>query len=269
VPAKPSTESPPQFAPAKRVRAYESIVEQIEGAILRGDLRPGQRLPSERDLTTQFAVSRATVREALRVLESTGLIRSRQGDPTGGAEVQQFSPDALNRSLTTMVHLEQFDLADLLQFRMSIEGSATFLAGVGHTDEQLTRMKDAHAAAAAAIASGYEAFSAADVQFHQAVAAAANSGLLEVCNNVACGVVMNLIEAKLKASFDVEEMMIDSCRRHGLVLDLIEERDGAAAARMALNDFIEHYGRFIPEDRLAPLAAYAGSVPFGTPPATS
>ena len=252
-----------QFTPAKRVRAYESIVDQIEGAILRGDLRPGQRLPSERDLTTQFAVSRATVREALRVLESQGMIKSRQGDPTGGAEVQEFSPTALNRSLTTMVHLEQFDLADLVQFRMSIEGSTTFLAAVSHTTDQLAQMKDAHGAAAAAINLGYEAFSAADVAFHRCVAEAAGSGLLRVCNDVACGVVMNLIEVKLKASVDIEELMRDSCRRHGLVLELIERRDGAGAARMALQDMMEHYGPLIPDERRAPLDAFAARSPVG------
>jgi GntR family transcriptional regulator, transcriptional repressor for pyruvate dehydrogenase complex len=251
------------FTPAKRVRAYESIVDQIESAILRGELRPGQRLPSERDLTTEFAVSRATVREALRVLESQGLVKSRQGDPTGGAEVQAFSPTALNRSLTTMVHLEQFDLADLVQFRMTIEGSTTFLAAVSHTAEQLVQMKSAHAAAAKAIASGYEAFSAADVEFHRSVAEAAGSGLLRVCNDVACGVVMNLIEVKLKASVDIEDLMHDSCRRHGLVLDLIEQRDGAAAARMALQDMMEHYGPLIPDDRRAPLDAFAARSPVG------
>lgn len=263
MPAKPTTEPRRQFAPAKRVRAYESIVKQIEDAILRGELRPGHRLPSERELTAEFAVSRTTVREALRVLESSGLIQSRQGDPTGGAVVQEFSPTALNRSLTTMVHLEHFDLADLLQFRMSIEGSATFLAAVAHTAEQLENMKKAHSEAASAIRSGYEAFSAADVKFHQAVAESANSGLLKVCNDVACGVVMNLIEIKLKASFDVEEMMIDSCRRHGLVLEQIEQGNGADAARMALKDIIEHYGRFIPDDRRAPMEAFAAYGPIG------
>lgn len=262
--ARNRTDEPQQqFTPAKRVRAYESVVEQIESAILRGDLRPGQRLPSERDLTTQFAVSRATIREALRVLESLGLVKSRQGDPTGGAEVQEFSPAALNRSLTTMVHLEQFDLADVVQFRMSIEGSTTFLAAVSHTPEQLDRMKAAHTAAAKAVASGYEAFSAADVEFHRSVAEAAGSGLLRVCNDVACGVVFNLIEAKLKAAYDIEQLMIDSCRRHALVLEQIEQRNGAQAARMALRDMMDHYGRFIPDDRRAPLDAFAAQVPFG------
>lgn len=130
---EPDRQERRKFTPARRVRAYESIVKQIEDAIYRGELRPGQRLPSERELTTEFAVSRATVREALRVLESSGLVRSRQGDPTGGAEVQEFSPDGLRKSLTAMVHLEKFDITDLVQFRMVIEGSATYLAAVGHT----------------------------------------------------------------------------------------------------------------------------------------
>ncbi|MGE0218869.1 FadR/GntR family transcriptional regulator [Mycolicibacterium sp.] len=262
--AKDTVEEPRrQFTPAKRVRAYENIVEQIEGAILRGDLRPGQRLPSERDLTTQFAVSRATVREALRVLESQGLIKSRQGDPTGGAEVQEFSPDALNRSLTAMVHLERFDLADLVQFRMTIEGSTTFLAAVSHTPEQLAQMKAAHAAATVAIDAGYEAFSAADVDFHRTVAEAAGGGLLQVCNDVACGVVMNLIEVKLKTSADIDELMRHSCHSHGLVLDLIERRDGPAAARLALQHMMEHYRPLIPDDRRASLEAFAAQAPVG------
>lgn len=80
-----------QFQPVQPVRAYQRIVEQIEEALSRGDLVPGQRLPSERELVTQFAVSRSTVREALRVLESNGMVRSRPGDPNG-PEILPFSP---------------------------------------------------------------------------------------------------------------------------------------------------------------------------------
>ena len=64
------------------MRLYQRIVEQIEDAIARGELKPGQRLPSERELVVQFGASRSTVREALRVLESNGVVRSRPGDPT-------------------------------------------------------------------------------------------------------------------------------------------------------------------------------------------
>ncbi|MFF1946967.1 FadR/GntR family transcriptional regulator [Rhodococcus qingshengii] len=252
-----------KFAPARRVRAYESIVKQIEDAIFRGDLRPGQRLPSERDLTVEFAVSRATVREALRVLESSGLVKSRHGDPTGGAEVQEFSPDGLHKSLTAMVHLEQFDLTDLVQFRMAIEGSATFLAAVGHTEEQLQKMDDAHQRMSEAIGRNFEEFSAADVEFHHTVAEAANSGLLRVTNDVARGVVANLIETKFAAALNTEELMNDSCRRHERVLEAIRERDGQKASRLAQHDILDHFGRFLPKDRMEQLKSFASHRPMG------
>lgn len=260
---EPKPEERRKFVPARRVRAYESIVKQIEDAIFRGDLRPGQRLPSERDLTAEFAVSRATVREALRVLESSGLVKSRQGDPTGGAEVQEFSPDSLNRSLTAMVHLEKFNLTDLVQFRMTVEGAATFLAAVGHTDDQLERMEAGHAALAAAIDRGFEEFSAADVEFHHTIAEAANSGLLRVCHDVARGVVANLIETKFTAADDAKELMEDSCRRHERVLAAIRERDGQRASSLAQRDILEHFGRFIPDDRLAQLESFSDRNPLG------
>ena len=83
----------PRFQPVQPVRAYQRIVEQVEDALVRGELAPGQRLPSERELVTQFAVSRSTVREALRVLESNGVVRSRPGDPNG-PEILPFSSTA-------------------------------------------------------------------------------------------------------------------------------------------------------------------------------
>ncbi|MGI8717025.1 MAG: FadR/GntR family transcriptional regulator, partial [Lapillicoccus sp.] len=73
----------PAFRPVTSVRLSQGIVEQVEQALASGELRPGQRLPSERELVVQFGASRSTVREALRVLESTGVVRSRPGDPHG------------------------------------------------------------------------------------------------------------------------------------------------------------------------------------------
>ena len=62
------------FQQVRPVRLYQRIVEQIEDALASGDLKPGQRLPSERELVTQFGASRSTVREALRI------VRSEEGD---------------------------------------------------------------------------------------------------------------------------------------------------------------------------------------------
>ena len=83
-----------QFEPVAPVHAYERIVAQIEEAVYSGRLKPGERLPGERELMTQFGVGRSTVREALRVLQAAELIRSRPGDPRG-PEVLAASPGAL------------------------------------------------------------------------------------------------------------------------------------------------------------------------------
>ena len=72
-----------RFEKVRSARAHERIVEQLENRILSGKLTPGERLPSERALMTTFQVSRPTVREALRVAESMGLISIRHGDPGG------------------------------------------------------------------------------------------------------------------------------------------------------------------------------------------
>src|SRR3954462_955210 len=109
-----------RFRPVQPVRAYQRIVEQIEEALARGDLSPGQRLPSERELVTQFAVSRSTVREALRVLASNGVVRSRPGDPNG-PEILPYSLGALRKQMTRLARVDELSLRELIGFRMIMD----------------------------------------------------------------------------------------------------------------------------------------------------
>src|SRR6185312_12450873 len=104
-------------------RAYEDIVEQIERAILTGEMNEADRLPSERDLIVQFGVSRATIREALRVLQSRGLIEVRHGDP-GGPIVRADPGASVTSMLSSLFHAERLSLADVIQFRMIVESAA-------------------------------------------------------------------------------------------------------------------------------------------------
>ncbi len=143
--------SGPRFEPVRTVRAYERIVEQIEEAVESGSLQPGERLPSERELMAQFAVSRSTVREALRVLQARGLVRSRPGDPHG-AEVLPFSPAALHKSMTTLARVDELSLGELVQFRMVLDASANLLAARLRTDEELAEMAAAIERMRAAVA---------------------------------------------------------------------------------------------------------------------
>ncbi|MFI6322737.1 FadR/GntR family transcriptional regulator [Nonomuraea sp. NPDC050556] len=232
-----------RFEPVRTVRAYERIVEQIEEAVERGDLRPGERLPSERELMVQFSVSRSTVREALRVLQARGLVRSRPGDPNG-AEVQPFTPAALHKSMTTLARVDELSIGELVQFRMVLDSAANLLAARLKTPEQLAEMEAAIAAMRASADQGYETFSAADVAFHDAVARASGNKLIEICNDVVRSIVLNLVAGKLA---DAPELMERSVRHHEEVLEAVRQGDGQSAARLARQTMYDYYETYVPE----------------------
>jgi GntR family transcriptional repressor for pyruvate dehydrogenase complex len=151
------------------VRAYERIVEQVEDALASGDLVPGQRLPSERELVAQFAVSRSTVREALRVLESNGVVRSRPGDPHG-PEILPFSQSALRKQMVRLARVDELTLSELIGFRMIMDGAAIQVASRLRTPEELDELEETLVAMRAAIDVDFDAFSQADLAFHELIA---------------------------------------------------------------------------------------------------
>jgi DNA-binding FadR family transcriptional regulator len=231
----------PAFTSITPVRAYEGVVSQIEEAIFEGRLVAGDRLPSERDLMVQFGVSRGTVREALRVLESNGLTRSRPGDP-GGATVLGHSSGRLAKALTTFARLGQVGAAELIEFRMVVEGSAVRLAAELHDESSLAAMESAFNAMKGAVNESYEAFSAADVSFHLAVSACSGNSLLSACSEFSREMVLQLTSENLRASGDPSERMQETLRRHGAYLEAIVAREGRRAEALARQDLFDYYG---------------------------
>ncbi|WP_327103778.1 FadR/GntR family transcriptional regulator [Nonomuraea glycinis] len=239
--------SGPRFEPVRTVRAYERIVEQIEEAVESGSLQPGERLPSERELMAQFAVSRSTVREALRVLQARGLVRSRPGDPHG-AEVLPFSPAALHKSMTTLARVDELSLGELVQFRMVLDASANLLAARLRTDEELAEMDAAIERMRAAVAGSYDEFSAADVAFHDAVAGASRNKLIQICTDVVRSIVLDLIAEKIAAAADREALMRQTIRHHEEVLAAIRAGEGLLAARLSRQSMYDYYVGYVPEE---------------------
>lgn len=242
------------FRPVRPVRLYQRIVEQVEDALARGELKPGQRLPSERDLVVQFGASRSTVREALRVLESNGVVRSRPGDPNG-PEVLPFSAGGLTKQLTRLARVDELGLAELISSRMILDSSANRLAARLRTDEQLAEMEAAIDTMREAIGDGYERFSEADVAFHDAVARASRNTLLQVCNQVVRDVTLTLISDKIAHARNRAARMRESVRHHEEVLDAIRAGDGPAAARTSRRNLFDYYAGYLPKAEREPLRA--------------
>ncbi|MGW8380888.1 FadR/GntR family transcriptional regulator [Streptomyces sp. ODS28] len=240
------------FRPVQPVRAYQRVAEQIEDRILSGELPSGTRLPAERELVRQFAVGRSTIREALRVLQSAGLVRSRPGDPLG-AEVLGVSPDNLSQALGRLTRSHHSSLGELVQFRMVLEAESNRLAARLRTEADLERMEAqvAHmeelAGQTHAGPAGVHAFSEADALFHRAVAEASGNALLSLCTRAVHEAVVEVIERKIADAEHAAEWTARSIAHHREVLAAIREGDAAEAADLARRALHAYYAPHVPE----------------------
>jgi len=99
---------------------YEEIVNQILESIMRGDLKPGDKLPSENKLSETFGVSRVTVREAIRSLEQYGVIEVRQGS-LGGAYIREIDIDSVLDQVKTALQMTNVSMQQLTEARVALE----------------------------------------------------------------------------------------------------------------------------------------------------
>jgi DNA-binding FadR family transcriptional regulator len=124
------------FQAYKGRRAFEDIAGQIKQAILSEQLNDGDRLPSERLLAEQFQVGRVTIREAMRMLETMGLVEIRKGS-TGGAFVRIGDPDTMASMIMDRLQLDGTTHEQMIEARVGIECAVIKSAIENATDEDL------------------------------------------------------------------------------------------------------------------------------------
>lgn len=122
-----STKSTIQFEPVNMGRAGEEVALQIEAAILEGHLKPGDRLPSERELQVQFNTSRGVIREALQALKQKSLIEIKKG-AKGGAYIREVEVATVGESLALFIKRQPMSPYHLIEFRESLDRAITPLA---------------------------------------------------------------------------------------------------------------------------------------------
>jgi len=125
-------------------KAPDVLAEHLRETILRGELAEGSPLPTERELGERSGLSRASVREALRILESEGLIQTRPGR-NGGASVKQPTAQSIARSVGLYVRGQRIRLRSLLETREVIEPAMARLAAANRTDDDLAHLAAAQA----------------------------------------------------------------------------------------------------------------------------
>jgi GntR family transcriptional repressor for pyruvate dehydrogenase complex len=134
-----TTHAPDMFSPVSVGRVSQVIVDQIKLLIRDGRLQPGDRLPSERELCQRFGVSRVTMREALRVLEATGLLTIRVG-AHGGAFLTSPSAERLSEGLADLISVSALTAANVTEARIIVELGILPLAVERATDEDIAAL---------------------------------------------------------------------------------------------------------------------------------
>lgn len=229
------------FTPVRQARASGEIVLQIERAIFDGELSPGDRLESERELAEQFSVSRITVRDALRVLEARGLINVKVG-ATGGAFVSETNLDQVVGSISTMIALRKMTLSELAEARTVVETATAELAAERANDAAIGRVSETVERGRKVVREQLP-HTEASMDFHVAIAEASRNELLSATVRA----YRDLLMQTLDDMRDVRSARATQ-KAHEEILEALRARDGEAARKLMLEhlrDFEKRLRRYL------------------------
>ncbi|WP_218040857.1 FadR/GntR family transcriptional regulator [Acrocarpospora macrocephala] len=215
------------FSPVSLSRVSQVIVDQIRLLMRQGKLKPGDRLPSERELCGRFGVSRVTVREALRVLEAGGLVDIRVG-AHGGAFVTTPTNARLGEGLADLLKLSPLTAAEVTEARMVFELGIVPLVVERATTEDIAALKEICARQRAALKDDSYSMTLS-AEFHIRVAACTHNIAIEMLVQSFHGpLLMSLREAQTLAPL----MGRRGNTEHQAFVDAIEAGDTEAATKI-------------------------------------
>lgn len=182
--------------PAQRTTLSDDIVEQLTSLIAREVLKPGERIPSEKQLCQQFGVGRTSVREALKSLSVMGILESRAGD---GTFVSANRDRYLERALQWGLLLDRKVVKDLIETRLLLESHTSYLAARRATDDDLAAMASAIHGMEESV-SDPKRYLEFDLRFHLLIAEATQNTILGNLLSTIRGYLQSWVEQTLATS---------------------------------------------------------------------
>lgn len=221
------------------VRAWRAVLDHIERDLLEGRLNPGDRLASERDLAADLGVGRSSVREAFRVLEVMGLIRTATGSgPQAGAIVIATPTGGMSQLLRLQVAAHGFPLTDVVQTRLVLEDAVVQALAAAQDRDTGTahRMLDAMDAADLTPVE----FLTLDAQLHLALAEASGNAVIAAMMAGLRSSIESYVQTGAAAIPDWDAMSARLRAEHRALVAAIDAGDGASA-RSLVHDHITGY----------------------------
>jgi GntR family transcriptional regulator, transcriptional repressor for pyruvate dehydrogenase complex len=231
--------SPPAIG-SQGLAAHSStgqVVSHVRGLIERRELRPGDRLPAERDLATQIGVSRPTVRAGLRALAAMGVVQSRHGS---GTYIPDGPPSLGSESLRFQAALHGFTREEMYEARRLFEVGAAGLAAERATPEQVATLAEEVTNLYASLADPV-AFLFHDIEFHRSVAAASGNPI--VASIVEMVSALYYEQRRETATMATDRNLRDAADMHRRIYQSIRARD-AEGARRSMHDHLVQAQRY-------------------------
>lgn len=256
------------WQPLRRMRTHEQVLEAVESQILRGHLRSGDRLPSERELSVMLAVSRPSVREALRVLEWMGVIVAGVGSGRDAGSIITGRPsEALSRVLRIHLALANFSLDDLVATRIALEASAVISAAANAKVADLQVLEEIVAEMHEdADEMDIHRWSELDTDFHVSVAVASGNQLLvEVIQALRDAVQQEMLRGFARYE-DWRVVARELQHEHAEILDAIKSADPERAQEVMRSHISGFYGDLGPHEHHGEWVMPEGGTGNGTAP---
>src|SRR5499427_2113140 len=214
----------------------EQVVAHVRGLIERGALRPGDRLPAERDLALQIGVSRPTVRAGLRALAAMGVIQSRHGS---GTYIPEGPPTLGSEPLSFLAALHGFTREEMYEARRIMEVGAAGLAAERATAEQLAALAE-EVASLFATMEDPQRFLVHDINFHRALASASGNPI--VASIVEMVSALYYERRRQTAAHASDRDLRDAAEMHRRIYQAVRSKD-ADGARKAMHEHLAKASR--------------------------
>jgi GntR family transcriptional repressor for pyruvate dehydrogenase complex len=211
----------------RRTSATDEVFKALHGLILSGELKPGDRLPSQRELAERLDVSRSTLREAIHKLVALGMVTPKQG--VGTTVVEDADPLRYMRSLEDHFLLDGVSARDFLEARMVIETAVARLAVQRAEEEQRSFLEDLLRRQERAAAQGdMEEFSRLDTEFHLTLARASGNRVLLRLEET----ILDLLRQFIRKVSDLPGAVEDALQFHRKITQTLHSRDLDEAGRL-------------------------------------
>lgn len=217
-----------EFKEITPVRLYESAIEQIMDLVKRSELKPGDKLPPERELAEKLSISRGSLREAFRVLESRGLIKSKPG---GGRYIREIRENSHGNTENIILSLEKSSILELLEAREMFEVKIAKIAAQRATTEDIELIEQALNKMNQEEKLKEDKEIESDTEFHLAIARASHNF---VFTNI-IRLHLDLLKGTREKTWQMSGRREKQYQEHQAILQAIKEHDIKKAGEVMLS----------------------------------